>query len=149
MECIYVHLNRGRPDMRWIAQKIMQNETSSRRKNRRLYHLIHEQRGITIVELIITVVVLGILITAVLLRGIDLSNTAQAGACRANQASLETAQRLLYAESYIAGNPHYASSLSELAPYLRTGELPQCPVDGTYQLLAGGKVRCTVTAHLP
>ena len=135
--------------MRQIDQKAMHFEKNSSAKNRPIVQAGRDERGLTLVELIITLVVLGILITVVLLRGIDLSNTAQAAACRANQAALETAQRLLYAETCISGNPHYASSLSELAPHLRTNELPQCPTGGTYQLLSGGIVRCTVTAHHP
>lgn len=103
--------------------------------------------GFTIVELIITIVILGILAAAIATRSIDLSKTAHAGACRSNQIALESAQMLYYTQNILAGNGHYAESIDLLAPYLIKEEVPQCPSGGTYQFRQAGKIICSIVDH--
>lgn len=127
----------------------VQHERSTRAPTGIVPRMVRDQRGITIVELVITVVILGVLMTSIMIRGIDLANTAQAGACRAIQKTLETAQQFFFTQSAIAGTAEYADAISELTPYIGSGEIPLCPADGVYQLLDGGVVRCSITSHQP
>ncbi len=103
--------------------------------------------GFTLVELIVTLVIVGILATAALMQFIDLSHSAQAAACVTNQLSLETAQTMYYTTNYLSGNAHYAESIDDLVPFLKDEKTPQCPSGGTYQLLSDGKVTCTISDH--
>lgn len=105
------------------------------------------ESGFTIVELIVTIVILGILATSLIMRSIDLSQTAQAAACRSNQLTLESAQMFYFIRSAQSGSGSYAMSLDELAPYLIHNEIPQCPTGGTYRLLSDGIVGCTDPRH--
>ena len=105
------------------------------------------ESGFTIVELIITIVILGILATSIIMRSIDLSHTAQAAACRSNQLTLESAQMFYFTRSTLSSNGVYATSLDELAPYLINNEVPHCPGNGTYRLLSAGRVECTDPQH--
>ena len=116
-------------------------------KNNHPYRYLKNEKGFTFVELIITVVIIGIIATAAAMRFIDLSQSADAGACRTNQLALQTAQIFYYADQIQTGNGHYAESLDRLAPYLKNEEIPTCPGNGTYLLLSGGEVICSVREH--
>jgi prepilin-type N-terminal cleavage/methylation domain-containing protein len=107
------------------------------------------EHGFTFIELIISVVLLGILVTVAANRFIDLSQSAKTGACCANQLSLKTAQTLYYVENLVDGVGSYASTLEDLLPFIRKGTIPVCPGGGTYLLLSDGKVSCTIPGHKP
>ncbi|GEM_PF-917126 len=114
---------------------------------RKSLNIILPERGITLVELVITLIIVGILATAAMMRYIDLSHAANAAACKTNQSSLETAQTMYFIEKMQEGNGHYATSLQELKPYLKEEIIPQCPSGGNYELLDNGKVRCSISSH--
>jgi hypothetical protein len=97
--------------------------------------------------LIVIMVILGILITSMILKYIDLSNSAQAGACRMNQLSLETAQNLYYATKYMEGDGHYADTVELLVPYMMKEIRPVCPSGGSYILSPSGQVSCSQVGH--
>jgi prepilin-type N-terminal cleavage/methylation domain-containing protein len=107
----------------------------------------NSESGFTLIELIVIMIILGILMVTLILRYIDLSNSAQTGACRMNQLSLETAQNLYYATTYMQGNGHYAGSVGDLAPYMMNDTHPVCPSGGSYVLLPSGQVTCTQDGH--
>ncbi len=106
-----------------------------------------KEDGFTLVELIVTLVIAAILAMAAMNRFLDLSNTAQAGACRCNQLALRTAQTMFYTETYIAGNARYADNMTLLTPYLKNNEQPECPGGGAYLFMALGEIRCTISRH--
>jgi prepilin-type N-terminal cleavage/methylation domain-containing protein len=105
------------------------------------------EKGFTFVELIVVIVIISILVAASATKFIDLSNSAQAGACRANQLALETAQTMYYTENILNGNSHYAESFDELIHYLQDETIPVCAGDGVYQILPDGKIKCSIAKH--
>jgi len=107
------------------------------------------EEGFTFLELITTLVIIGILVSAALARYIDISQAAEAGACVSNQVALETAQTLYYTDNYLKGNGHYADELNLLELYLQSEQLPNCPGTGGYVVLPGGVIECTLDEHNP
>jgi general secretion pathway protein G len=109
--------------------------------------LSKNERGFTIIDLVVTIVILGILATAMATRFFDLSNSAEVTACKSNQMTLEFAQRLYYVHTVQTGYGEYATSLDDLKPYLKDETLPQCPSNGQYIILPLGEITCTIGEH--
>lgn len=106
------------------------------------------ENGFTIVELIVTLVIFGILVAAMVTRFVDLSSAADAAACKSNQVALEQAQRVYFIETSLQGKSgQYADALEDLAPYINGETIPECPGGGQYHILAQGKVTCTIGDH--
>lgn len=104
---------------------------------------LRNQKGFTLIELVIVIVIIGILAAVAIPKFVDLRANAEASACKSNQAAIETAISL-----YVAENGEAPSDLEDVAPYMAGGELPECPSGGTYSLTGGGlKVTCSETNH--
>ena len=104
--------------------------------------------GFTFVELIVTVVILGILAAVALTRYVELVHSSQAAACKYNQNTLETAETLYYTQHLLKkGKGKYTRRLKKLKPYLQNGKIPKCPGGGKYKVKKHGKVTCTISDH--
>jgi prepilin-type N-terminal cleavage/methylation domain-containing protein len=109
---------------------------------------INREKGFTIVELIVTLVIFGILVAAMVTRFVDLSSAAEAAACKSNQVTLEQAQRVYFIETSLQGNGgQYAGALEDLVPYINGATIPDCPGGGQYHILAQGRITCTIGDH--
>lgn len=109
---------------------------------------IKNAKGFTLVELIITIVLIGILTSVAIARYISLSNAGKTAICKLNQMNLRTAQTLYYTETYLdSDHPHYAEKLEDLKPFMRNEEIPQCPEGYQYQIVGDGLIRCPYLPH--
>ena len=107
----------------------------------------NRQRGFTIVELILIIVIVGVLASVLIPQSLDMSNMAKQAACVSNQKALETAQILYYTQTSLNGNAQYATALSQLSQYIKSETLPECPSGGTYQLGLRGEISCSIPGH--
>ncbi len=116
-----------------------------------MFKKFRNQKGFTLVELIVVIVIIGILAAIAVPKFQDLSNSAKAAACKQNQAAIESAAAIYYANSAISGSAAYPSALSDLAStdYFKGGTVPTCPSLGsyTYASATGTITSCTVSGH--
>ncbi len=108
---------------------------------------VKNQKGFTLIELIMVIVILGILAAVAVPKFVDLSDNAKASACKANQAAIESAAAVKYAENAAAGNAQYPAE-ADLPALFPSGTLPSCPSGGTYTYdQSSGSVTCSIASH--
>jgi prepilin-type N-terminal cleavage/methylation domain-containing protein len=110
--------------------------------------LIH-QKGFSLVELIIVIVLIGILALVAVAQYVRLWDESKAAVCKANQFALESAQNIYYTDQLIKNiaGATYASALNDLIPFMDSNTIPTCPLGFQYELLNNGKIRCPDPDH--
>ena len=97
------------------------------------------QKGFTIMELMIVIVIIGILIAIAIPAYNNFRAAAQKRACQSNMRTILSANGLYMAET---GND--AASIDLLTPYMNNAATITCPTDNTAEYtIAAGVVTCT------
>lgn len=103
------------------------------------------ERGWTLVELIIVIVILGLIAGVAIPAYLNLTDSAKINACQANQAVIKSAV-LLY---YVKHTGTMPTSLT--SGMFASGAIPTCPAGGTLIYTHSGDstftVSCSIVAH--
>lgn len=86
-------------------------------------------RKIFVVKILILTIILGIFVAGAIPRYINLNKHTEASQCRRNQAIVEAALAIAYAESLSNGGEKFPSKLTE--SMFDDGIIPVCPIDHT------------------
>jgi prepilin-type N-terminal cleavage/methylation domain-containing protein len=106
------------------------------------------QNGFSLIELIMTILIIGLLAAVATARYINLAHAAKTAVCKTNQMSLESAQRLYYSKNALEGNASYATDISDLLPYISSPTPVTCSEPtGQLQLVGDGSVTCVLAEH--
>jgi len=112
--------------------------------------MIKNERGFTIMELLVVIVIIGVLAAIGVPAYNNMTARARTTACDANKRIISTGVGMYYAEhgaykklvdGAATGN---TIELTDLAGFLDNAGDIQCPVRGTYSIGADGKVTCSV-----
>lgn len=108
---------------------------------------MEDENGFTLIELIIVFVIIGVLTAIAVPKYTDMSHNAQAAQCKANQAAVEAATSIAYADSLIAGNGVFPATLN--GSMFRNGSVPACPTSGVAYAPGSGYAPSTGLASCP
>ena len=110
-----------------------------------MFSRMKEQKGFTLIELITVIIIIGILSAMAVPKFINLSDQANAAKCKSNQAALESAASMAYAQNAAVGNPAYPAAIADLEAYMTSGFTNTCSDGATalaYNVAGNGEVTC-------
>ena len=105
-------------------------------------NLIRSEKGFTLIELIMVIVIIGILASIAVPKFVNLQDSANTATCKANLGAINSACAMQYAAVLVA-DPTQGDWLENLtfagvnASWFATGAIPTCPTTGTYSLVNG------------
>lgn len=109
---------------------------------------IKSDRGFTLVELIMVIVIVGILSSVAVPKFINLTGAANDAKCAANRGAINSAVSMTYA-AIVVEDPSQADWLEDAVfadlddSMFATGSVPSCPLGGTFTLTSG-QITCSL-----
>ena len=101
------------------------------------------RKGLTLIELLIVVVILGVLAALAIPRISTSAATAKANTCKTNQDIMNSQIELYYSDS---GSYPTLSAITSDPNFFPEG-IPICPSSGTYTKGSNNRVTCNVSGH--
>lgn len=111
--------------------------------------LMLNQKGFTIIELVVVIIILGVLVAIALPRYFSLADNAQEAACLANMKSIEAAIMMDYSDRLLAGSGDALSDVvsdyvSDPGSFFTNNQAPKEPAGGSYTVVeSGGQLTIT------
>ncbi len=105
---------------------------------------VSNQKGFTMIELIIVIIILGILVAVAVPKYFSMNASAQEAACLANQKAIESAVMMEYSQRLVNGESTTLAQVvsdynSSPAGFFVNGQVPKCPTDNSdYTVAASG-----------
>ena len=105
--------------------------------------LMLNQKGFTIMELVVVIIILGVLVAIALPRYFSLADDAQLAACLANQKAIEAAIMMEYSDRLLAGSGDTLADVvndykGDPGSFFTSNVAPKEPTGGTYTVTANG-----------
>ena len=108
--------------------------------------VIQKERGFTLVEIMIVVAIIGLLAAIAIPNFVRARVRTQTNACINNLRQIDGAVQQFALEQNLA--PGTSVDLSVCLDYIRSGEIPECPANGTYDVVnVDTAPTCTVDGH--
>lgn len=105
--------------------------------------LMSNQKGFTIIELVVVIIILGVLVAIALPRYFALTDDAQEAACLANMKSIEAAIMMEYSSQLLDGTGKTLADVvssynTDATVFFANGVEPSEPAGGSYTVAANG-----------